>query len=244
MAIPKEIDEYFFLGILLIALMILYDMPLANLYSWMVVWSAFLYLIPTQYNLFRWIPFMTRKNLLMKIAVGIGFGIGYIMLYNQLTNLPLAAVFAAGEPFKDTLFLSIGVYSILIPIVENRLFFREIMQWFAWKTGTSIYNGPFSIDGFKLMGFCALLFTFVHARAFGITNNLALIAAFIFAVISVGMVLFFKELTQATVMHIVVNGKAMGLFDIIQSNPLIIAGIILVIMVITSKKSLMSYIHS
>lgn len=218
---PSEISVYFFLDVLLVFLLINYNMPLATIYSIMVIIGSIIYLVPIQFNFFRWIPFNKGGSVFPKVAIGVIFGMLFIYFYERIALTPMAAIFAT-TAFGDSKILTILVYSFLIAIVETRFFFRTLMQWWAWKIGDSVHSSPFSSVGIKLMIMFGAVFTIFHATAKGIDNTLDLAATFIFGALSVGMILYFQEWIQALVMHIVVNSKSMGLFEIAKS--LFVAG--------------------
>ena len=212
---PEEISGYFFLNAVLLWLMINYNMPLASIYSWMVIIDAIMYLVPVQFGFFKWIPFAKKgESKIPKYVIGVAAGIGFLYLYNAISSTPMAAVFAT-TAFGKSEILTILVYSILISFVETRFFFRTLMQFVAWKSAENFRKSPFSLSGLKLMGFFGLIFTLFHATAKGITNNAELAATFVFGALSVGMILYFQEWIQAFILHLVVNSKSMGLVDII-----------------------------
>src|SRR3989338_1879439 len=124
----SEIDDYFLLDVILVFLLINYNMPLATIYSIMVIVDSMMYLVPVQFNLFNWISF--RKpgtSWIMASAIGAGFGLAFIFFYNSLTKTPMAAIFAT-TLFGDSKILTTLVYVFLITLVETRFFFRTIIH--------------------------------------------------------------------------------------------------------------------
>lgn len=239
--IPSEIDSYFILDILLIFLMINYNMPLATVYITMVIVGSLMYIVPVYSNLFGWIPFMKKGgNWIASIAWGAGFGLAFIYFYEYIQTMPnLGQVFAT-TAFGESIYLGKFVYGILIGIIETRFFFRTIMQWGAWRMGWPIPSSPFSKIGINMMIMFGAIFTFFHLTAKGVTNNIDLIATFVFGAMSIGMVIQFKSWIEAAIAHIVVNSKGVGIFDIFKAIPTvdpvwIIAGIIILYFVFTSK---------
>lgn len=212
---PEEISGYFFLNAILLWLMINYNMPLASIYSWMVIIDAIMYLVPVQFSLFTWIPFAKKgESKIPKYIVGIVLGIGFLYLYNAISKTPMAAVFAT-TAFGKSEILTVLVYSLLIPFVETRFFFRTLMQFVAWKSAENFNASPFSASGIKLMAFFGLIFTLFHATAKGITANAELAATFAFGALSIAGILYFKEWIQIFIAHLIINGKSMGLVDVL-----------------------------
>jgi len=193
-------------------------MPMATIYSFIVIAGSLMYLVPVQFSFFRWIPpyNSTGGSKLSKVAVGALFGLAFIWLYNTFTPTPMSAIFAT-TLFGESEILTKIVYSILIPVVETRFFFRTIMQWFAWKAGDSTNVSPLSGTGMKLMVMFSAVFTVFHATAKGIDNTTDLAMTFVFGIISIAMILYFQEWIQAATMHIVVNSSALGIFDYIKN---------------------------
>lgn len=228
---PEEIDEYFIIDIILSFLMINFSLPLATIYLGMVLIGSFMYYVVVDQSFFKWIPFSQKKsNKLVATAVGAGLGIAFIWFYNTilLNPTPMAAVFAT-TAFGESELIGKLLFGILIAIVETRFFFRTIMQFFSWKNGININNGPFSLGGVQVMIFFSAIFTLFHATAKGIDNNLDLVATFIFGMLSIGLILFFKEWIQATILHIYINSSSVGLFETLTkgallSNPFILIG--------------------
>lgn len=215
MDLPEESLGYILLNTVLVFLMLNYNMPLGTVYFAMVVVDTFSYLLVSLFRTFTWIPFAKEHEpKIIKYIIGIVFGVGFLYIYNYISKLPMAAVFAT-TAFGDSKLLTILVFSLLIAPVETRLFFRTLMQVVANLFGHSFRSSPFSASGLFLMAFFGAVFTVFHLTAKGISNTPELVATFVFGALSVGMVLYFQEWVQAGIMHIVVNAKAMGLFDAI-----------------------------
>jgi len=240
---PDDIDLFFLAGAILIFLMINFNMPLSTVYTSMTLLGAMMYLVPVQFNLFKWIPIVKQNGgLMMKIIIGVAFGFGFIQFYNHYTATPMAAVFAT-TIFGQSEILTKLVYSILVPPIETVFFFVTILVWWAWKIGDNVHAvEPFSGTGIKLMGMFGAVFVLFHATAKGIENTPDLIMTFAFGALSIGMILYFKEAIQAIVMHIVVNASAMNVFDIFKniqglSSPLVIIGGFVVVVYLLTKKN-------
>ena len=238
---PDDIDLWFLFGVVLIFLLINYNMPLATIYVAMVLLGAMMYLVPIQFNLFKWIPIVKQNgSLLMKIIVGAAFGYGFIQIYQSFTATPMAAIFAT-TIFGQSEILTKLVYSGLIPPIETVFFFVTILVWWAWKIGDNVHAvSPFSVTGIKLMGMFGAVFVLFHATAKGIENTPDLFMTFVFGALSIGMVLYFQEAIQAIIMHVVVNASALNVFDIFKNitlgSPLVIIGGFVVVVYLFTKK--------
>lgn len=235
-----DIDLFFLVGVILIFLMINYNMPLATIYTSMVILGALMYLVPIYSNLFRWIPIIKPGPKLMKFGVGAAFGVAFIYLYNQFSVTPMAAIFAT-TLFGTSEILTKIVYSGLIPPVETIFFFVTILTWWAWKMGDSINVSPFSATGIKLMLMFGAVFVVFHATSKGIENTTDLFLTLAFGMLSIGMILYFQEAIQAIIMHVVVNAHSMDVFSTLQqyviSNPWIIIAGIAAVIYFSPKKS-------
>ena len=245
--IPKEIDDYFLTDILLIWLMVNYSMPLANLYLGLVIVGSIMYYVAVDSRFFVPLPFVKdKKNMLTGIIVGIALGVGFIWFYNMLqTEMSITQVFTT-TAFGSSVILGMLVFGPMVGFVETRFFFRTTMQWGAWKYRIPI-GKPFSAGGIGLMVFFAGIFTIFHATAKGVSNNVDLIATFIFGAISIGVILYTGQWIEAAVMHITVNSVGVGFFaklmefyanGALLTNPWVLAsvGVVIFYYVSTKKK--------
>jgi hypothetical protein len=214
--LPTEIDDIFLVDVILIFLMINYNLPLATIYSMMVLLGAAMYLVPVYSGFFRWIPIAKPGgNKLISILIGVGFGWAFVYVYDLMTKTAMKSVFAT-TIFGESEILTNLIYSGLVPVVETLFFFRIILQWWAWKHGDSVRSSPFSMSGLKLMLLFGAIFTVFHATAKGISNTVDLAATLLFGMMSVGMVMYFGEMLPAIAAHIYVNSNAMGLFGTLE----------------------------
>lgn len=212
--LPDDFDMYLLISVIMLFLMINYNMPLAQIYTGMIIILMLAYLVPIQFNLFRWIPLVKKdgSSLWMKVLVGAAFGFGFIQIYQYFTTTPMAAVFAT-TIFGESEILTKLVYSGLIPPVETIFFFVTILTWWAWKIGDNVNAiSPFSAAGIKLMVLFGAVFVVFHATAKGVDNNTDLFLTLIFGMLSIGMILYFQEAIQAIFMHMTVNSFGMDVF--------------------------------
>jgi len=239
--IPTEIDDYFFIDIVLIFLMVNFDLPLATIYSSFVILGALMYYVAADQRLFTWIPILKKgKNPYIAIGIGVGIGYAFLQFYSYLASgTPLGDVFATtafGE--SDTLRNLILTF---IGFIETRFFFRTVLQWWTYKTRQSTKE-VFSFDGISLMVIFGAIFTVFHATTKGLTNNQDLIATFVLGAVSVGIILYTQNLMEALVFHVFVNGAGTGLWKTIfnvafLSNVWVMGGIgIIAFLVIKNKR--------
>jgi len=241
--LPPESDDFFFNIALLVFLMINYNMPLATIYVGFVIAGAIAYMFITSYKPFHLIPISKGQGWsIPKVITGVAFGVGFILLYNQFSSTPMASVFAT-TAFGDSEVLTVLVYTFLIAYVETRFFGRTLMQFSAWKARISTAT-PFSTDGVMIMSFVGAVAVLFHATAKGVTNTTDLMLVFAFFALTAGMIMYYQEVVQAILLHVIVNAKATGLVTSLQeasaylANPYVIGGVILsVILFVKMRKT-------
>jgi hypothetical protein len=216
MANAPELDSYFMLDTVMAFLMINYNMFLGTIYAFMVLSCAVFYYMGLDSGRVRWLPFFRQGNSkILGIAIGIGAGVGFLAFYNYLaTPTAMSSVFAT-TAFGSSESLGKIVYGLLVPLAETRFFFRTLMQWFSDKAGTVEL---LSEGGIKILLLYSAIFVLFHATAKGVANTIDLFAVFAFGALSLSLILFFKQIIEAVVAHIVVNGKAVGLFDMFTNG--------------------------
>jgi len=97
----------------------------------------------------------------------------------------------------------------------------------SWKIKQSLNVSPLSFAGLKIMAFYSALFTAFHWAIKGLTDTPELIAVFVFGMMSVGLVLQFKEMIQAVMAHMVINSIGVGLLTMATlSSPIAIITIV------------------
>lgn len=234
-------DEFWFLGIVLLFLLINWNMPMASIYSNMNNWAMWGYILPIVLGLFAWIPLSNKQNRMMELIAGIVSAIGFIWVYKRLTATPMAAVFAT-TAFGESVYIHKLVFGGLIPIVETVFFFVILPLWALWKMGKSLDRELVSVDNIITTIAFAAIFTVYHMTAKGITANNDLFATFLFGVLSMGLVIYFKSVLPALVLHISVNSYAVELFktvttSVTTASPIFIIGAVGIgIYLISSKR--------
>lgn len=237
----SEIDDLWFLSIILLFLIINWNMPMASIYSNMVHISMWGYILPIVLGLFVWIPLSNKQNRMMELIAGIVSAIGFVWAYKRLTNTPMAAVFAT-TALGESVYIHKLVFGGLIPIVETVFFFVILPLWALWKMGKSLDRGLFSMDSIITIIAFAAIFTIFHMTAKGITNNMDLLATFLFGALSMGLIIYFQSVLPALILHITVNSYSIELFktvttSVMTASPLMIMGVIgIVIYLISSKR--------
>lgn len=116
------------------------------------------------------------------------------ILQTQAANVPA---------LSDSQILTIVAWGFLIPILETRFFFGRLMEFISDQTNIKLELNQ--KGAWIIMVLVAGIFTIFHLTAKSAQGNAALILTFIFAMVSMIMVLRFKELKQATVVHVLSN---------------------------------------
>lgn len=234
-------DDLWFLMIVLLFLIINWNMPMASIYSHMTHIAMWGYILPIVLGLFAWIPLSNKPNRMNEIIAGIVVAIGFIWFYKRLTATPLATVFAT-TAFGESVYVHKFVFGGLIPIIETVFFFVILPLWALWKMGKSLDRSLVSVDNIITIIAFASIFAVFHMTAKGITNTPDLFATFLFGALSMGLVIFFKSVLPALLLHTIVNSYSVGLSDIITTKMMtaspimIVAGIGIVIYLISSKR--------
>ncbi len=203
------IEEYFFLAVAFLFLALAYNLNLSSIYSSMLYLSIFLYITAP----FKLIPLRRpNRSKLESTLWGIIPAVGFIYFYTQLTTTKTMAQVFATTAFGDNVFISKIVFGILIPLVESPFFFWLLILWLLYITKERWMSiDAFSVKGLTYNTFISALFTAFHWTAKGVTNNVELMATFVFGFISILLILYFKQLWEALVLHIVVNSYSVEL---------------------------------
>jgi hypothetical protein len=241
-SLPVDIDEFFIIGMTLLFLLINFNFSIASVYSQMMTLLLFMYITPFILKLqgdrsFKWMPIKEKnKSYLPGIIAGAISAAGFILFYNGLkATSSLAQVFAT-TAFGESVFVGKFMFAVIIPIIETVFFFRIVLQWITYLLGWDKQISPFSGRGFTLAGILGLIFAIFHATAKGVTNNVDLMATFFFGFLSVMMILYFREVIQAIMLHIFVNSYSIwstGAFS--QTTLILISAVVIIIFYTTTK---------
>jgi len=109
-------------------------------------------------------------------------------------------------------FLTLIAWGCIIPIIETVFFFAVLFEGLAHHIGLYMFGRPIDTkfnlaNPYLWMINClvAIIFTGYHFQAKGIHNSMALLITFIFAVISMWMVSYFKHAREAVLFHSATN---------------------------------------
>lgn len=204
--LPVDFDEFFILGVLLVFLRINYNGPLASTYNDIMVYIILGYIVALSF--FKWIP-LIKSNKVVSTLTGVAAGFIFWQIYAYVADINRIQQVFATTAFGDSILIGKVMFGVLIPIIETIFFFRILTQWMAYLLKVEL--DITSASGHIISLGISAIFTIFHATAKGVTNNTELMATFIFAYISMMLVLYFKEIWQAIVMHIYVNAKSVEL---------------------------------
>lgn len=131
-------------------------------------------------------------------------GTAYERTFAQISSQ--AKIFAISG--LETLFpLKFLLFALVIPVMETRLIGRIFD--FVTQQFNIAYNSLKSPSLWAVIAFIASAFMFFHKNVRGIENNLDNLMTFIFGVISILLIIKFKEMESATEFHIGWNGLAL-----------------------------------
>ena len=105
--------------------------------------------------------------------------------------------------FEGNKYVVLILFGVVIATIETRTLIARLYDWIADMIGISIYN--FSVKLVALWIVISGIFTAFHFQAKGLTDNVGLLATFIFCMISLALITIFKESESATYFHIIWN---------------------------------------
>lgn len=231
----NELDEYLLIDFALIFLMITYNFSLSTIYFAILILGTIMYYAIGDQRLFNIIPMVKKGgSIWSKLLVGVGFGVAAIWFANYMSASNLFAATA----FGDSKGMGMIVFT-LIGLIETRFFFRTFMEFIAWKANIS--TKVMSFSAIIIVAVMAGIFTLFHATAYGLEANKDFMVAFIFAAVSILIIIYFQEAIQAAIGHMVYNGYQTGLFDFITngtlvSMPVLVVGGIVLLLVFNKDK--------
>lgn len=125
----------------------------------------------------------------------------------SLDSQSIMSLFASLSPLLQSKWMKFFSFGVLIPIVET-IAFARLMEWLSnWiKTKETLK----SFGMWIVIPITSLIFSLFHLTAKGLYANSLLFVTFLFMVLSLVMVLKFKELKQAILFHIIINSVALG----------------------------------
>lgn len=121
----------------------------------------------------------------------------------------IIVILASATPIlKGSIILTVLGWGFLASTVETRFFFGRVFEGLAYSyeelTGEKISLNKFTVRTVILMAFVAGLFTLFHITAKHL-SDVALIITFIFAMISMVLVVRDQELKSSILLHIITN---------------------------------------
>jgi hypothetical protein len=247
---PFEGGGYILVNVILLFLLINFNLEIGTIYGFMALFDLVAYYIAFDRSTFALYPIEKDKNhrfLSLVYAMGayVAFTFFAAWVVPKFTNAPaigalspieyisslVAGTFSSTPILYSNIYMKIFVWGCLIAILETRSFFRTSLQWGLYASKTVITNF-WSVKTIFVCAFFGGLFMAFHILAKGITNNSGLLVTFLFGALSVGLVLFFKEVLVAIFLHIINNTLAtvssVGI-SLFGQEGLIILGVILVI---------------
>ena len=218
-------DDYIVHLVVLSFLLINFDQTVGLTYAIIALIDTVYYYITINSNVFPiWPIKRDTSSKLLSIVYSVGIYLLFVVLaygaYSIAThsqfNLKLAfssfpqiivSTFSSTPILSDSAILKVFVWGVLIPFIETIFFFRFLPQW-SLKAVNKPTPTPFSIDGQVLSGFIGVVFMLFHIVSKGIDNNPALLTTFVFGYVSMVVVLYFKQMTEALTIHYINNSYA------------------------------------
>ncbi len=211
----------FVLAITFTFLGINFNPDLSAVYMWMVVASGFALL-------FAWFKPGTNDGYpLLRTNFGTAFiwGAGAFAIFYLSVSFLIPQFFEvtgqaapelvrgwaqAGVALERSDIIQFVVFSVLIPVAETLALIAAPMYMFGILAKIDIYNtNLFRKEVLLIVLLVASIFTVFHLTAKGLSNTRDLSISFIFASITVLLILKTQDLVPAMGMHIINNGNAM-----------------------------------
>ena len=216
-----EADDYLLVVIITVFLTINFNLEVGLIYSLIAIVDWLAYYIAFDKNAFKIVPIENnKKDRLINLVWGMGAyvvfiftagfltarftGVSTVSTFENISSL-VAATFSATPILFGSTNLKLMVWGVLIPIIETRFFFRTLLQYGIRSGNLKMPQSALSLQAFGIAAFFGAIFTVYHAVAKGITNNASLAVTFMFGVVSILLVIHFKELIQALFLHIITN---------------------------------------
>lgn len=105
--------------------------------------------------------------------------------------------------FEGNKYVVLFLFGVVIATIETRTLIARLYDWIAEMINVSIYK--LSVKLVALWVVISGIFTAFHFQAKGLTDNVGLLATFIFCMISLALITIFKESESATYFHIIWN---------------------------------------
>jgi len=213
----SERSLFFIVGIVLLFLLLNFNFQLGTVYLFFLSFSFILFLTDKE----KTIKLERRTdNRWQALFVGVGSYVIFLIVMNIITTKFFGQSFALNDmaklfaqfttpAFTGNKYLAILAWGFLIPLIETKTFFGRVYE----EICDAFKANPYKITTITFLAIAGIIALFVsfHSTSFGIGNTIGLISVGVFALFSMGLVLIFKELKQATIFHITANLYGMGL---------------------------------
>ena len=205
------------LGLVLLFLLINFNQTLGMIYIFMLVLDWIMYNDDSFISLPEVNPgFSWGKSVLLAALAYVGFLIVSSVVLQILSFIPgvgtnislnsiLSLINSTTPVFSNSVILSIIGWGILIPMVETNYFFGRVFEWLMDMYNVKIKPELTSGKIWAIMIVIAGTFALFHATAKGVNNPAALAVTAIFAVYSMWLILFTKELRTTVLLHVFTN---------------------------------------
>ena len=238
MKIYPEKGFYIFLDIILLFMLINFSSPLATIYAlmsiigWIMYYDTSFISYPIDKKgsswalAFIWAGVIYIAFILVSSKIFTSFGVAE---YAQVSSI-VTLVATTNPAFASSMILTFVAFGMLIPIIETT-FWSRLTEWLGYAAKTTLSFNFLNLKLWAIILVSSGIFGLFHATSKGVTNNSALIVTVIFMVISIWMILFFGEIKQAILLHILSNsvaiGSQYGWLSVSNSFPYIGLGIII-----------------
>lgn len=217
--LPIHVDELFFLAIIILALITLWDVQVSGFYQHMIYLTIFMYIVPYIFNLFTYLKLTEKGKVFTDIAIGTGIAVVFVALYATLEPVKPMAILFSASVFGASTSIDQSVFTFLFPIIESVFFFVIIPSWLLWKMGGDLKTEEIT-NGKSLITIVlsAAFFTFIHTAAIGQENNISLMIVFLMAVVSLIPLFIFRRILPILIFHMVANAYAKGMLTTVMSG--------------------------
>jgi len=209
----KNYDYFKLMAIGLIFLLLNFDPDLSMVYL-LILLGDYIW-----YQNDSWISFpysnkqANKTGVIIESFAALGiFLLATAVLITGFSTQSLLSMLSSTVPIlAESQVLTLISWGIIVPFIETNFFFGRLLEGFSYMaekvTGNKISTKKFSIPIFIVMILVAAIFTLFHLSAKGLDSS-ALIVTFIFAIISMILVVRQQSTKGATIMHILSNSTA------------------------------------
>lgn len=134
----------------------------------------------------------------------------YLSSFLQKVNIGglISLLLAATPALATSKIISFITFALPVAFIETQ-FWARLVDFFATRFRIQTNKqGLFTLLGITLISVLSFAFLMFHVTAYGITNNTALMIAFVMMFVSLGMVFIYQESKQAVLFHIIANTAA------------------------------------